>query len=713
MLQHVGSRTFELAEVPEPACRRGGVLVRNHASVVSAGTERTLIDFANRSLLGKARQRPDLARKVIDMAKREGVGNALAMVRSRLGKALPLGYSCAGVVEEVAPDVTDYVAGDRVACAGMGSASHAELVFVPKNLTVPIPTGVSFEDAAYVTLGAIALQGVRVATPTLGEVVAVIGLGLLGQLTVQLLKASGCRVVAIDLDCEKVGLAASLGADLAIARGEDVQLAIAGMTNGVGVDAVIVTAAADSNDPIELAGEISRDRGRVSMVGAVGMDIPRKVYYEKELELRLSRSYGPGRYDPSYEDEGRDYPIGYVRWTERRNMEAFLRFVASGHVQPSRLTTHRFPIADAESAYGIVTGERKERFSGIVLTYPDTAAAKPARTLVLDAARRQLGANGIGFIGAGNFAGAVLLPRFKRIAGSSFVGIATANGATAKAAAQRFGFKYATTDTTRLIEDPSIGALVIATRHGSHASLAARALRAGKSVFLEKPLAIDEAGLTEVLDAARESRGVLAVGFNRRFSPYAELMRASFKGAGPLAISYRVNAGAIKRDSWVHDPNDGGGRIIGETCHFVDFVQSLTGAHVTEVFAQNIGGVAASTHDTITASLKFSDGSIASINYFATGDKRLPKERVEVFGGGRAAVLEDYRELTVWSGERASRTRSMAQKKGFDEEIALFLQACRDGGPAPVPIDSLVATTRATFALEQSLRCGAPVSVDA
>jgi predicted dehydrogenase/threonine dehydrogenase-like Zn-dependent dehydrogenase len=709
VLQHVRSGKLEVAEVPEPAPRARGVVVRNAASLISAGTEKMIIDFAGKSLLGKARERPDLVRQVVDRVRKDGLGPTMQTVMSRLDQPMPLGYSCAGIVESAGRGAPEFQAGDRVACAGMGYASHAGAVFVPRNLAVAIPEGVSFEDASYVTLGAIALQGVRVAEPRLGETVAVIGLGLLGQLTVQILRAAGCRVVGIDLDPTKVQLAREMGAELAVLRTDDVHAAVEAFTEGVGADGVIVTAAADSNDPVELAGELCRDRGIVSMVGAVKMDIPRKVYYHKELALRLSRSYGPGRYDPEYEEGGRDYPISYVRWTERRNMQAFLRLVAAGQVTPSRLTSHRFDLGEAERAYAIVTGQDKQPFLGVILTYPPDAAAG-SRTVQLRPAA-PAGKTGVGVIGAGNFARAVLLPRIAR-AGVDLVGVATATGASAKTTGDKFGFGYCTTDTEKLLADPAVHAVVIATRHGSHAGMAARALRAGKAVFVEKPMALDEEGLQEVLDAQAETGGVLAVGFNRRFSPLVEQLKQAFAPGVPLAMAYRINAGPIPANTWIHDPEQGGGRIIGEVCHFVDLVQHVADDEVAEVFAFNAGGHASGLHDVVTLSLRLRGGSVASINYFSNGDRSYPKERLEVFGGGAIAVLDDFRELTISRGGKRRSVKKLSQDKGFDEEIAAFLKAAK-GGTLTIPLASLVATTRATFAMEESLRTGRPVAVHA
>jgi predicted dehydrogenase len=711
VLQHVRSGRLEVAEVPEPACRAGGIVVRNACSLISAGTERMVVEFAGKSLIGKARERPDLVKQALDKAMKDGLIPTVRAVLTRLDQPIALGYSCAGRVVEVGRGAEEFAVGDRVACAGMGYASHADVVFVPRNLAVPIPETISFEDASYVTLGAIALQGVRIADVRLGERVAVLGLGLLGQLAVQILRAGGCQVIGVDLDPAKVALARTLGADAAVVRSDDVAAAVAAFTGGSGVDAVIVAAATESNDPTELAGEICRDRGRVCVIGAVRMDVPRKAYYEKELELRLSRSYGPGRYDPEYEEHGRDYPIGYVRWTERRNMEEFLRLVAAGYVTPGRLTTHRFSIAEADRAYDLIMRESGDAFAGVVLTYPAAAPTAAARTHAIKPHRAVPGKVGVGFIGAGNFARAVLLPVFARTDGVTLVGIATASAMTSKAAGQKFGFSYCTTEAAKVIEDETVDAVVIATRHGSHARLAADALRAGKAVFVEKPLALDEEGLQSVLVAQAESGGVLSVGFNRRFSPLAAELKAAMLVGGPLAMTYRINAGPVPRESWIHDPEDGGGRIIGEVCHFVDLAQYLTDDVPAEVFAARLAGSEGAVRDTLSVVLRFPGGSVASLNYFANGDRSFPKERLEVFGDGRIAILDDFRTLMLSRNGRRSRRRRWFQDKGYKQEIIAFVRAVREGGELPIPLRSLIAATRATFAMEESLRTGLPCPV--
>jgi polar amino acid transport system substrate-binding protein len=708
VLQNFRSGVLKVDDVPETVCKSGGVLVTNVASLISAGTEKMAIDLAQKSLVGKAKERPDLVRQVLTKVQKDGLAATLATVKAKLEAPLALGYSCAGVVREVGRGAEEFQAGDRVACAGMNYASHAETVFVPKNLTVKIPDNVGFEEASFVTLGAIALQGVRTTETKLGEAVAVIGLGLLGQLTVMLAKAAGCRVIGIDLDANKTKLAIEHGADAAVLRNDDVEGAIANFTNGYGVDAVVITAAAETNDPIELAGVLARDRAIVSMVGAVGMDVPRKIYYEKELQLRLSRSYGPGRYDAQYEEGGVDYPIGYVRWTERRNMQEFLRLLSTGAVNLARLITHRFDIAQAEAAYDIITGKNKQPYLGVLLTYVAKAEARASDKVVRlrERTAKAIDAVNLGVIGAGNFAKAVLLPRLAKAAGVNLVGIATATGRNAKAIGEQYGFGFCTSDYHELLRRADINTVLIATRHEAHARMTAEALRAGKAVFVEKPLAINEEQLNQVIEAVAATNGRVVVGFNRRFSSLATALKQSFAKAGPLAITYRVNAGAIPRESWIQG-DEGGGRILGEVCHFVDFLQFLTDADPLEVFAY-AAATGNGLNDTLSLVLRFRDGSTGNINYFATGDKAFPKERIEVYGGGRVAVLDDFRSLEIWRNGKRSVTKKLTQEKGFEQEITAFAEAVKNGQAMPIGWESLVATTLATLRIEDSLRSGKP-----
>lgn len=715
VLQNQKTGQMAVTEVPAPVTQKGRVLVRTAASLISAGTERMVVDEGKKSLLEKARERPDLVKQVIQRARSEGIVNTVNAVLTKLGSSSALGYSAAGIVINVGEDVTEFRPGMRVACAGVGYASHAEVLSVPKNLCVQLPDEVSFEAGAFGTLGAIALQGVRLAEPTLGEAVVVIGLGLLGQLTVQLLKANGCRVFGIDLDSQKVALALELGADAAAVSSDEVKRAVMDWSRGRGADAVLITAATPSNQPVELAGEISRLKGRVVAVGLVGMDIPRNLYFKRELTVKVSMSYGPGRYDAEYEERGHDYPFAYVRWTENRNIEAFLDLVAEERVDVNRLITHRFSIDDGERAYQLISGEVKEPYLGIILQYDterelsqrvETIARKNAGSTPAQAVR-------LGMIGAGVYAKAMLLPPLKA-AGVEFKTIATASGVTARDIAAKYQFERCAGDASEVINDTDVNLIVVATRHDLHAELARRSLERGHHVFVEKPLALTEEELDGVVAAAKNSDGQLMVGFNRRFSPLARKAKDFFSNRqSPLSICYRINAGRIPRSHWAQDPLEGGGRIIGEVCHFIDLMHFLTGAVTTRVYAE---AVTSRNHeivdeDSVFITLRFSDGSNGSIAYLAEGDKTLAKERVEIFGEGKSFVLDDFRDAAAYRNGREEQTKHRAQDKGQGDEVRAVCEVVLTGGPAPIALDDLAATTRATFRIRESLRTGQAVDV--
>jgi predicted dehydrogenase/threonine dehydrogenase-like Zn-dependent dehydrogenase len=610
--------------------------------------------------------------------------------------------------------VTEFRAGDRVACAGAGYASHAEVLSVPKNLCVRLPDEVSFEAGAFGTLGAIALQGVRLAEPTLGESVVVIGLGLLGQIAVQLLKANGCRVFGIDLDPAKVELAQELGADGGSVSDEHVKRAVLDWSRGRGCDAVLITAATPSNQPVELAGEISRLKGRVVAVGMVGLDVPRNLYFKRELSLMVSMSYGPGRYDPEYEERGHDYPFAYVRWTENRNIEAFLDLVAEGRMNVERLITHRFEIEEGERAYQLIAGETKEPYLGIILRY-DTERELERRIEIKRSAKASSPANAVrvGMIGAGVYAQAMLLPFYKD-EGVDFRAITTASGITARDIAEKYGFNYCATNAGDVLEARDVNLVVVATRHDLHAELARRALLSGKHVFVEKPLALSDEELDGVLEAAANSDGRLMVGYNRRFSPLARAAREFFDGRqAPLSISYRVNAGRIPKSHWLQDPREGGGRIIGEVCHFVDLMQFLTGALVTRVYAEPVASRNQEMvdEDSVFITLRFSDGSNGAIAYLSEGDKAMPKERVEIFSEGNSFVLDDYRSAVGYRNGREEIIKARQQDKGQADETRAVCQVVLKGSPAPITLDDLAATTRATFRIRESLRTGQSITL--
>jgi predicted dehydrogenase/threonine dehydrogenase-like Zn-dependent dehydrogenase len=746
VLQNLRSGETQVADVPIPSVQPGAALVRTGASLVSAGTERMLVSFGQKSLLGKARSRPDLMRQMLDKARREGLLTTVEAAFNRLDQPMPLGYSSAGTIAALGEGLSGLRIGQRVACAGGGYAVHAEYTVVPRNLLAPLPESVDFEQAAFATLGAVAMHGFRLAAPQLGERVAVIGLGLLGLLAVGITQAAGCAVLGVDLDPGRVTLARKLGAE-AVLRDQAVEAAQS-FSRGLGCDAVLICADTPSADPVELAGIIARDRARVVAVGAVGLHLPRKVYYEKELSFINSRSYGPGRYDPGYEEGGHDYPPGYVRWTEGRNLEAYVELLASSKVDVRPLITHRFPIDQAPQAYELITGKRKEPFLGVLLTYPDAVEAAPRTTddinrnmySATSGSRSELGTPPIaphtppptvtlGVLGAGNFASAVLLPAISKVDKIERLGVVSASGLSARNAAQRFGFRYADSDEGRLLSDPEINTVAILTRHHLHARQVLAALQAGKNVFCEKPLAIcgeeldkieafiEEIGNSRMSSAPPPSSPIpsplLFVGFNRRFAPLALRLKAFLAGSQePLVAHYRVNAGYLPLTHWTQDPEQGGGRIVGEGCHFVDFLSFLVGSPPQTVSARGLPDSGRYREDNVVLTFSYADGSLGTLTYLANGDKAFPKERVEVFSGGRVAVLDDFRSLELVVGGRRQVARSrLRQDKGHQGEWEAFAGAITSGGPPPIPYDHLFGVTRAAFAALQALHSGDTVPI--
>jgi polar amino acid transport system substrate-binding protein len=704
-------RTGELAvvEVPEPACPAGFVLVRNAFSFVSPGTERAAREVAKSSLLEKARQRPDQVRKVLEKVRTEGLIATYQKVRAKLEEPVPLGYSCAGRVLEVGEGVEGIYPGMRVACAGAGYANHAHVVAVPKNLIAVLPDKVTYEEACGATLCAIALQGLRVGEVRLGEVVGVIGLGLLGQITVQLLKAAGCQVLGIDLSPRMVERALESGADMALLRSDPVEEATLAMTGGHGLDAVIVTAATDSNDPVELAGQLARKKGRVIPVGSVSLDIPRRVYYPKELDVRFSTSYGPGRYDPDYEERGLDYPYAYVRFTEQRNMASALSLMAEGRLRLSPLVTHRFPIDDAAEAYALVEGKGGEPALGILLDYQIEQETLRAQETSHTGRSSSLadGKTGVGILGAGQFASGVLLPKLAAIPSIRMLRLVTARGATASAAAKRYGIPQCSCRMEDLLEDPQVQALVVATRHHLHAGEVVSAVQAGKDVFVEKPLAITREQLAEVREAVAETGRRVMVGFNRRFAPLAEKARAWFANRqSPLMVLARINAGKVPPGSWLLAPEEGGGRIIGEVCHFIDLFQFWTGSPICTVGVKCLRSPAGHIRgeENISIHLGFEDGSVGTLVYCAEGAASLPKEYYEIHGSGRSAVLDDFRRLDLFAGSRKTTLRSRNQDKGHSRELEHFFEAIASGGQPSLTFESCARTNEVTFEVCEKLR---------
>lgn len=701
VLQSLKDGKTEVAGVPRPLCGPGEVLIETRYSLISAGTERMLVDFGKAGWLAKARQQPDKVRQVLDKVRTDGLGPTLQAVRHKLDEPVAMGYCNVGTVLETGVNVKAFKAGDRV----ISNGKHAEVVAVPQNLCALVPPGVEDESAVFAVLGAIGLQGIRLLAPTLGECVVVTGLGLIGLLTVQLLRAHGCRVLGLDYDPSRLALAREFGAEtIDLVGGEDPVTAAHAFSRGRGVDGVIVTAATQSSEPMHQAAQMCRKRGRIVLVGVAGLELSRADFFAKELSFQVSCSYGPGRYDPDYEEAGNDYPVGYVRWTEQRNFEAFLDMLAGGQVTVASLLSHRFDIAAAAEAYTLIGGQ--EPTLGVLLEYPEATDDKFARAI--DLAPPAAGAatgNGIGFIGAGNYAGQVLVPAFAKT-GAPLTRICSAAGVSATRIGRKYGVTSATTDADAVLSDPDTAAVVIATRHDSHADFTCRALRAGKHVFVEKPLVISAAELQAVSEAHAEcgARQHVMVGFNRRFAPHVvELKRLLAQQSAPPAMVMTVNAGAIPADHWTQDPAIGGGRILGEACHFVDLLRFLAASPITSVRAARLGGDAATPADTVTVALEFGSGALGAIHYFANGNKRFPKERLEVFCGGGIIELDNFRVMRGidWPGFR--RLRLARQDKGNAACAQAFVDALRTPAPAPIPFAELVEVHEACLQIAHAV----------
>ncbi len=679
-----------------------------------------VVEFAEKSLVGKARSRPDLVRQVVDKARREGVITTLETAMNRLDQPMVLGYSSAGTIVACGVGLEGFQPGDRVACAGGGFAVHAEFASVPQNLLAHLPDQVPFEHGAFGTLGAIALHGFRLADTKIGEQVAVIGLGLLGLLAAAIARAAGCQVLGIDTNPERVKLGERMGLEACVER-PLAEAAAAAFTQDRGVDAVLICADTSANDPVELAGRIARDRGHIVAVGAVGLSLPRKIYYEKELSFINSRSYGPGRYDPAYELNGQDYPLGYVRWTEGRNLEAVVNLMGSGRVDVTPLISHRFPIEDAPQAYRLITGKQSEPFLGVLLTYPqqpviELQTIRIPESIHLPVAETQASDQvRLGVLGAGNFATAVMLPAIRNIAGMNLVAITSGSGVSAQHAARKFGFARTAADAEEILGDPAINTVAVLTRHNLHGPQVIAALQARKHVFCEKPLTIRPGELEEIQAALDECQPqpCLAVGFNRRFAPLAVQLKAFLSGRQePLAAFYRVNAGYLPPDHWLHNPEVGGGRIIGEGCHFIDFLVFLTGSLPVEVYARALPDGGRYHQDNVLLTFTFPDGSLGTVAYLANGDKSFAKERVEVFCGGKVAVLDDYRSLElVQNGQRHTHRARLRQDKGHRAIWERFVQIILAGGSPTIAYPELFGVSRAAFAAVESLLSGKPVQI--
>lgn len=735
IVQNYKQKTLTIADVPVPTLKPGGVLVQSYHSLISAGTEKRKVDDAQKSVMSLARSHPDKVKQVFDTFKQQGPMTTFRKVMNRLDSLTPLGYSLAGKIVAVAEDVREFCVGDWVSCAGAEIANHAEINWIPVNLCCKIPKIATKPEnstngylptdvAAFATVGAIAMQGVRQAEVSLGENVAVIGLGLVGLLSCTILKAAGCNVFGFDIDERKMKLAHDIGVDLAVTPGSnDIVQTASSFSGGFGMDAVLITTGTQSNEPIELAGMIARDRGIVVDVGINKMDVPWKLYYSKELILKQSRSYGPGRYDPSYEMKGQDYPIGYVRWTEKRNMMAFLDLCAKDKVTVTPLVTHRFSFANAKEAYDIIQGGANELYVGILLEYdvnPDRLDQLTSSTKNKSIPKPHPGDGlSLGVIGAGNFARSMLLPLLTGN-GVHRIGVATARGISAQDTADKFGFQFCTTDYKELLEHPQINTVLIATRHHLHGRFVAESLKAGKNVYTEKPLCLKIEELDTIAgfhnEAVRQNKPCfLMVGFNRRFSRMMQDMKSFFRNRqDPMIITCRVNAGPMKDTDWYQDEEIGGGRIIGEVCHFVDCLQFMSDANPVTLFAQTIqtGNRSIRQEDNVIITLELSDGSIGSITYSANGDSRFPKEYMEVFCENKVAVMNNFSTLTTMTQGKKHVQRSVIQEKGHKGMIHAFVSCIQDGKPSPISFDSLHATTRTCFRIRESIRQKQLVQVD-
>lgn len=707
LVLNIGTGETKVIDTPIPSLRMGQVRVRTRSSLISAGTERMLVDFSRASMIDRARQQPDKVKQVFEKVRSDGLLTTIDAVRSKLDQPLALGYCNVGTIMDIGDGVTQFKSGERVVSNG----GHAGVVSVPANLTARIPDNVEDESAVFTVLAAIGLQGIRLAQPTLGETIVVTGLGLIGLLTVQMLRAHGCRVIGADFEPDRRQLAESFGA-VAVdpTNGDDLIAQAMEYSRGRGVDAVLITASTKSSDPVSEAAHMCRKRGRIVLVGVTGLELSRQDFYQKELTFQVSCSYGPGRYDENYELKGQDYPVGFVRWTEQRNFEAVLDLMAAGGMDLKPLISHRFPIMQAEEAYSLLTGG--ERSLGILLQYPQEASNHvDSRTVVLDAARSFTpGSPVVGCIGAGNYGGRVLIPALAK-ADAQLHTIVTANGLSGVHYGKKFGFLLVSTSTDELLAQREVNTLVIATRHDSHARLAANALRSGRHVYVEKPLALDPRQLAEVESAYAESSQygrppILMVGFNRRFSPHVQRMYNALKNVhGPKSLTMLINAGVIPANHWTQDPEIGGGRVIGEACHFIDLARFLIGQPIRKAAAAAMRGNQ-QCPDTAQITLEFEDGSLASLQYYANGHRSFAKERIEVFAAGKILQLDNFRVLRGygWPGFRTFRT--WKQEKGHAASVQAFLNAIKSGCSAPIPAQEIFEVSRITIEIAGYLTRG-------
>ncbi len=696
VLQNLKTGSTDIAEVPCPVVKHGQLLLRSTCTLVSTGTERMLVEFGKANWLQKARQQPDKVRMAVDKVRTDGAMATLQTVLSKLDQPVPLGYCNVGVAISLGDGVEGFSAGDRVVSNG----NHAEVVSVPVNLCAKVPDGVPNEEAVFAVIGAIGLQGIRLVAPTLGEAVVVSGLGLIGLLTVQLLRAHGCRVLGIDFSAERLAMARRFGAETVnLANAEDPLAAAQAFSRGRGVDAVLITTSTKSNEPVHQAAMMCRKRGRIVLVGVAGLELSRADFYDKELSFQVSCSYGPGRYDRNYEQEGHDYPIGFVRWTEKRNLEAVLDMMADGRLDVKPLISHRFAIAEAQKAYDLIRGSAPSL--GILIQYP-TPQERPETDLRRSSVslnKRPVSGHGrttVAFIGSGNYASTVLIPAFKQ-AGARLKAVVSNGGVSGLHAGRKFGFEHTTTETGSIFDDADTDAVIITTRHDSHARLAEQALSAGKHVFVEKPLALtlEELNRLEKTYSGLNPAPILMVGFNRRFAPHVQKIKSLLQPVkGPKAFVMTVNAGAIPADHWTQDPSAGGGRVVGEACHFIDLLRFLAGSAIAQQSSVRMPGA---TADTLNIELAFADGSVGTIHYFANGSKSFPKERLEIFATGRVLQLDNFRKLRGYGWPGFAKMNLWRQDKGQRACAAAFLHAVERGGEPPIEFRELLEVSRVTI----------------
>jgi predicted dehydrogenase/threonine dehydrogenase-like Zn-dependent dehydrogenase len=696
LTQQLKSGKMQILDVPFPVIRPGYILVRNHYSVISPGTEGKTVADARKGYVAKAKSRQKEFKQVMDMFKTQGMRSTYDVVMNKLEAPSPLGYSCIGKVLQVAEDIQEFQTGDYVACGG-SSAVHAEVVSVPKNLCVRVNPDIDLKQAAFTTIASIAIQGIRQSGLMLGENCIVIGLGLIGQLTLKILEASGINAYGIDISEEQIDVLKKSGLKNVFLRDQaGLKNIIINLTNGNGTDAVIITASSNSTDPVNFAGEICRKKGKVVIVGVIPTGFDRENYYKKELEIKMSASYGPGRYDPIYEEKGIDYPVGYVRWTEKRNMSSFVEFLDKKKISVDDLITHTLKLDDAPKAYNMIM-TKSEYYAGILIEY-NASGIIPGK-IELPKTDFKSADPAVGFIGTGSFAQNVLLPKMKKHC--EFVSIITGKGNTSRYIADKYNFRYATDNVQDLFNDENINTIFIATRHNLHAGYVIESLKNGKNVFVEKPLALNLKDLNEIQKVYGEGKNRLMVGFNRRFAPSVNFIKERFLPDQPKAMNFRINAGSFPPDNWVHDPEEGGGRILGDVCHFIDLAVYLAGSKCKALSAFHLND-SVNLRDSVVINMSFKNGSIASINYFSNGNKSMPKEYLEVFCNGECITLDDYKELMIY-GDRLFRKKFAKQDKGHETEIFKFLDSIKTGKDSPVPFEDIIHTTLLTLSVNEAL----------